>query len=343
MPRGPRLDAPGVLHHVMVRGIDGTLVFRTDTDREDFLRRLAGAVEAGGTQVLAWALIPNHLHLLLRTGWRPLPSLMRQVLTGYAGSFNRRHRRRGHLFQNRYKSIVVEEEPYLLELTRYIHLNPLRAGVVDTLDTLDQYPWAGHSALMGHIPRPWQAVDVILTLFAPRLRGARTRYRAFLAEGVPQGHRPELQGGGLRRSLTGWEPQTSLPRGREAWAFDERVLGSGTFVEQILREVAPRPHPHLRGAAGRCLPLLVERIARAFGVSAAEIIGGSRRRPASQARAAVSAVAIATLGFPASRVAAHLGVTLMAVLRGIPRGRAHLAARHLDLDRVATAVLQNIE
>ncbi len=118
MPRQPRLDAPDLLHHVMVRGIERTQIFRDDTDRADFVARLAALAQAGAWTVYAWALLPNHAHLLVRTGTRPLPRSMRSLLTGYAGAFNRRHRRAGHLFQNRYKSILVEEEPYLLELQR---------------------------------------------------------------------------------------------------------------------------------------------------------------------------------------------------------------------------------
>src|SRR5512139_756093 len=99
MPRQPRLDAPGVLHHVMVRGLDRQMIFRDDPDRADFVARLAALTEAGGLIVYAWALLPNHAHLLVRTGARPLARAMRSVLTGYAGGFNRRHRRTGHLFQ----------------------------------------------------------------------------------------------------------------------------------------------------------------------------------------------------------------------------------------------------
>jgi len=132
MPRQSRLDAPETLHHVMVRGIERRALFRDDQDRADFVARLAALAEQGALTVYAWALLPNHAHLLVRTGIRPLPRSMRRLLTGYAGAFNRRHQRVGHLFQNRYKSIVVEEEPYLLELVRYLHLNPLRAGVVQS-------------------------------------------------------------------------------------------------------------------------------------------------------------------------------------------------------------------
>src|SRR5574341_2363769 len=145
MPRGPRLDAPDTLHHVMVRGIEGRSIFRDDRDRADFVRRLARLAQDRDLTVYAWALLPNHAHLLLRTGRIPLARVMRSLLTGYAGTFNRRHKRKGHLFQNRYKSIVVEEDAYLLELTRYIHLNPLRAGIVPSVKVLDRYPWTGHS------------------------------------------------------------------------------------------------------------------------------------------------------------------------------------------------------
>ena len=118
MPRQPRLDAPGILHHVMVRGIERRPIVRDDADRADFVGRVAALVEVGALTVYAWALLPNHAHLLVRTGVRPLARVMRSLLTGYAGAFNRRHRRTGHLFQNRYKSIVVDEEVYFLELQR---------------------------------------------------------------------------------------------------------------------------------------------------------------------------------------------------------------------------------
>jgi REP element-mobilizing transposase RayT len=112
--------------------------------------------------VYAWALMPNHFHILARTGGQPLSASMRRLLTGYVVNFNRRHRRVGHLFQNRYKSIVCEEDPYLLELTRYIHLNPLRAGLVDDMAALNRCPWAGHSALMGEVAREWQEQGLVL-------------------------------------------------------------------------------------------------------------------------------------------------------------------------------------
>jgi len=138
----------------MARGIERRKLFRDDKDRNSFLDRLAVILEETQTQCYAWALIPNHFHLLLRTGPTPLSKVMRRLMTGYAVTFNKRHKRSGHLFQNRYKSVVCEEDAYLLELIRYIHLNPLRAGLVKDLKELDKYPWTGHSAILGRRKNP---------------------------------------------------------------------------------------------------------------------------------------------------------------------------------------------
>ena len=137
MSRQSRIDAPGALQHIIVRGIERQAIFKHGKDYRDFLTRLGSIVVQTETPCFAWALMTNHVHLLLRTGLVPISTIMRRLLTGYAQQFNRRHRRHGHLFQNRYKSFLCEEQPYLLELVRYIHLNPLRAGQVkDTKQTV---------------------------------------------------------------------------------------------------------------------------------------------------------------------------------------------------------------
>ena len=153
MPRQARLDAPGTLHHIMGRGIEGIKIFRNRVDRKDFIDRLAALCRAGNIRVYAWALMPNHFHLLVRTEGRPISYSMRKLLTGYVVNFNKRHKRFGHLFQNRYKSIVCEDDPYLLELTRYIHLNPLRAGLVKNLEELDVLSVVGAFLSYGKLPR----------------------------------------------------------------------------------------------------------------------------------------------------------------------------------------------
>ena len=130
MPRQARIDAPGALHHIIIRGIERTSIFADDRDRENFLERLSQLLTESQTPCYAWALMSNHAHLLLRTGSVAIASLTRRLLTGYAVSFNKRHRRHGYLFQNRYKSILCEEDRYLRQLVAYIHLNPVRAGIV---------------------------------------------------------------------------------------------------------------------------------------------------------------------------------------------------------------------
>lgn len=200
MPRAPRLDIPGILQHVIVRGIERRTIFLDDEDKTRFVVRLFSIMGENGTHCFAWAVLSNHFHLLQKTSSMPLSALMRRLLTGYAVVFNRKYNRAGHLFQNRYKSIVCEEEQYLLELVRYIHLNPLRAGLVADLGDLDSYPWSGHSVLMGRQMLGGQDTEQILGRFGKVLADARRNYRQFVADGVHMGRRDELVGGGLRRS-----------------------------------------------------------------------------------------------------------------------------------------------
>jgi putative transposase len=149
MPRIARLDIPGLLHHVMIRGIERRKIFNDDKDRENFIERLSILLPETKTPCYAWSFLSNHAHFLLRSGPAGITALMRRLLTGYAISYNRRHNRHGQLFQNRYKSIICQEDAYLQELVRYIHLNPLRAKIVVDLKELDRYSYCGHSALIG--------------------------------------------------------------------------------------------------------------------------------------------------------------------------------------------------
>ena len=216
MPRLARLDAPGVLHHVMGRGIERRKIFINKKDRNDFISRLAELAEGNAMDIYAWALLPNHFHILCKTKMRPLSSSMRKVLTGYVVNFNKRHNRHGHLFQNRYKSIVCEEDVYLMELVRYIHLNLIRAGMVKSIKELNRSPWSGHSALIGYVKRDWQDTGYVLSLFGNGGSG-KSRYMEFVKNGIDAGRRPELVGGGLIRSLGGWAEVLALrSRGRKA-------------------------------------------------------------------------------------------------------------------------------
>jgi REP element-mobilizing transposase RayT len=320
----------------MARGIERRAIFRSDHDRDDLLARLATCGREGGARIFAWALLPNHLHALLRSGDVSLSRMMQRVLGGYARAFNRRHRRHGHLFQNRFKSVIVEEQLYLLELVRYIHLNPLRAGLVADLAALDRYRWSGHSRLMGQVEDGWQDVDSVLGLFGDRVAQARRAYRDFVETGVELGRRPELNGGGLRRSRRGCDVVDALARGREQWAFDERVLGSSDFVLRLQSEALARDQggPPPRPAA-EALPRIVSAVADHAGLSAAELCSGSKRHVVVRARALLSFPAIREGGVSAAAVARAVHVTARAVTRVLARGATVAAELDLHLRHIA--------
>ncbi len=314
MPRQARLDAPGTLHHVIFRGIERRAIVTDDVDRAAFVTRLGGVAQATGTPIYAWALLPNHAHLLLRSGPTGLPRVMRRLLTGYAVTFNHRHKRVGHLFSNRYKSIVVEEEVYFRELVRYLHLNPLRAQLVPDLWALDRYPWCGHATILGRIPRPWQDRRTVLGWFGRTEASAVRAYRAYLREGIPAGRRPDLVGGGLVRSAGGWAEVRALRRQQEPMGGDPRILGSGDFVEQLLREAEARQRTTWRRArtAQETTAVIAKRCQRA-GVSVEELQNGGRRGPLSAVRAALAREMVTGLGLSLAQTARHLGVSTAAI------------------------------
>jgi hypothetical protein len=255
---------------------------------------------------------------------------MRSLLTGYAGAFNRRHKRVGHLFQNRYKSIVVEEEAYLLELVRYLHLNPVRAKVLPDLPALDRSLWTGHSALLGTVPRAWQDTATILAQFGPTPRRARRAYRAFVQDGLPQGRRPELQGGGLIRSLGDWRAVTAARRSGAPVEADARILGSGDFVAAILREA---PVPSMQTPARVSLETLATRLAASLGVPLPTLLGKTQIQAAVTARQLLAYVWVERLGRPASALARALDQTRGNVSLAAQKGVAHAALWQAEIPR----------
>jgi REP element-mobilizing transposase RayT len=304
------------MQHVIGRGIEGTRVFRDDGDRADFVERVAERAQEGEWAVYAWALMPNHFHLLVRTGARPLFQSMKKLLTGYVVNFNRRHRRYGHLFQNRYKSILCEEEPYLLELTRYIHLNPVRAGLVHRVGELRRYPWTGHAAILGVVDRAWQDTATVLAAFGQQRRRAIQRYEAFVREGLAQGRRPDLVGGGLIRSLGGWAQVLSLRRKGGKVAADARILGSGEFVEGLLADAGRRERETLRLARKVIdLATLGRRLLAKEGVTEGVLRSGVRTREVVRARRLFCQLAVRGMGYSGAEVARFVGVTTSAVNR----------------------------
>ena len=320
MPRLARLDAPGALHHVMGRGIERKKIFFNNKDRNDFLGRLAELVEDDSMDIYAWALLPNHFHLLCKTKKRPLSSSMRKLLTGYVVNFNKRHKRHGHLFQNRYKSIVCQEDAYLKELVRYVHLNLIRAGLAQDIKELNRSPWSGHSALMGYIKRDWQDTGYLLSFFG-KARSAKSNYLRFVQQGIALGRRPELIGGGLIRSLGGWAEVLAL-RGRgEKQVSDQRVLGDGEFVETVLSEMDNLGKVNLRLATKRMdLSSLAKRVCKVHEVSIAKLRSGSRRHEIVETRRVFSWLAVKELGYSGVEVGRYLGVTTSCVTRAASSG-----------------------
>ncbi|MBI1865654.1 MAG: transposase [Nitrospirae bacterium] len=320
MPRHARLDIPGALHHVMVRGINKTAIFRDIRDRARFLERLGTNVVGDGCSVCAWVLMDNHIHLLIRSGPQGLSSMMRKLLTWYAQYFNRRHGRSGHLFENRYKSILCDEDAYLAALVRYIHLNPVRAKVVNGLTELDRYPWSGHRTIMGQANYPWMDVDCVLSQFGRREKTARTAYRRFVEEGMSLGRQPGLTGGGLIRSLGGWSNVVSMRRKIRKEETDERILGSGDFVRRVLGEAEERALRQLKiKKSGLGIATIIDEECSKARISRAELKAGSRRARVSRARAVVARRGMAELGLPAAELARCLGVNTSSITRAVAR------------------------
>jgi len=335
MPRQARLDAPGVLHHIMIRGIERRKIFKDDKDREDMLDRLAKLLPETQTACYAWVFIPNHAHFLFRTGVSPLATVMRRLLTGYAVSFNRRHKRCGQLFQNRYKSIVCQEDAYLKELVRYIHLNPVRASIVENLKGLNRYPYCGHSSIMGRKKRPWQDVDYVLGYFGKTAKRAKEAYLEYVSVGVGQGRLDELTGGGLVRSAGGWSEVKELRRqGQDHVMSDERILGDSEFVDEVLSQATERYERRYElKRHGYDLDRIAERVAEIYGMEPREILSRGKQQRKVKARSLCCFWAVSELGMSLRELARRLEMSPPAVGFSVERGEriAH-EGRHRLID-----------
>ncbi|MBW1737840.1 MAG: transposase [Deltaproteobacteria bacterium] len=333
MPRLARLDAPGVLHHVIIRGIERRRIFRDSKDQDDFLERFEDLIPKTKTSCYAWALLNNHAHFLLRTGDAPLATFMRRLLTGYAGRFNRRHKRYGPLFQNRFKSIVCQEDAYLKELVRYIHLNPLRAGIVPNLRSLNTYRYCGHSALMGKREFEWQETGYVLRYFSKRVSNARKLYYEYVKEGIVQGRRPELVGGGLIRSLGGWDViKKSGLKSIGRVKGDDRILGDSEFVLQMLKEADDKFNRYYElKRLGYNLQSVEDRVCKIFDLSVRDIYSKSREKAKAEARGLFCYWAVRDLGYSMLEIAGRLGMSQPGVVYAVRRGERIATERGIEL------------
>jgi putative transposase len=305
----------------MIRGIEKRRIVDDDTDRRDFVWRLGALTEETRTPIYAWALMSNHAHVLLCSGALGLAKFMRRLLTGYAVGYNLRHHRYGHVFQNRYKSIVCDGDSYFTELVRYIHLNPLRVELVKDLKGLENYPYCGHGTILGTQANPWQDSESVLAQFGSRKSEAKEAYRRFVADGVALGRRPELVGGGLTRSAGGWfEVRSQRQRGERERA-DERILGSGEFVERILREADTRMRrQHGAKKGNRYAERVVVEACKKNGVSVTELRSGSRRGRLPVVRAAIVRGLVESYGMAIAEVARQVGISTSGISKILTRG-----------------------
>ena len=235
---------------------------------------------------------------------------MRRLLTGYAVYFNRKHDRAGHLFQNRYKSILCQEDAYLLELVRYIHLNPLRAGIVKDLGSLDRYRYSGHATILGKEKNDWQNTNYILNVFSKRLLPARRQYREYIQKGISVGKRPDLVGGGLVRSVGGWHALKDLRRRKVYMKGDERILGDSDFIQSALQSCQDKyEEKYLLKAKGYDFDTVVARVAEILGIEKTDVLSAGRQPIRVKARRLLCFWASRELGMTMVDLSKHLKIS----------------------------------
>jgi REP element-mobilizing transposase RayT len=321
MPRQARIDTPGALHHIMVRGIERRKIFKDNKDKDHFVDRLGEILKDTSTFCYAWSLLPNHVHLLLRTGNYPIAAVMRRLLTGYAVTFNRRYKRHGQLFQNRYKSILCQEDPYFTELVRYIHLNPLRAKIVGDYSSLGRHKYCGHGVILGNKKNDWQDVGYVLGFFGKKKKNAQKQYKEYVSEGIEKGRRPDLVGGGLIRSLGGWAEAIKLKKSERRVKGDERILGDSQFVLDALKEAGERfDRKYELKAKGYDLDALAKRVEEIFEMESGEIYSPGKYKRLIKPRSVFCYWAVRELDETATSLAKGLGLTQSGVSKSVLRG-----------------------
>jgi REP element-mobilizing transposase RayT len=254
MARKMRIHYPGAVYHVILRGNARQEIFFDELDRSRFFLLMQEGVERFGHRVMAFCLMTNHVHLAIQVGEVPLSRIVQNLAFRYSRWVNWRKKRVGHLFQGRYKAILVDVDSYLSELVAYIHLNPVRALMVSAPE---DYPWCSHRAYLGRDFIPWLTPDPVLSLFASDHILARRQFAAFVKDRHNEGHRQEFHGQG---------------------GADSRVLGEDRFVETVLEQAESRP------ATGSGVDDVLEIVGMVCGVTAAELAAKSQERRLSEAR-----------------------------------------------------------
>lgn len=296
MSRTPRIDFPGAFHHVYARGIEKRAIFSDDGDRRELRRRIEYNLSRFKGICLAWAFMQNHFHLLFYSAAGNLPKFMRCLMSGYAMYFNRKTGRVGHLFQNRYKSSLVDAEPYLLELIRYIHLNPVRAGIVSSLEELGAFRWTSHWDIVRTNRFPWDEFAFVREFFPNGARGEGIRrYLGFLEDGI---------------------------KNRSIVVFPD---GEGRTDDLSSANGDRLPAPDIPGDQQGLFEDVVRKACRKHGIPGSRLLGGSRNRILTEVRKTILKACILDHGMPRRAVSSWLGITVAGgayLLRESLRGAA---------------------
>ncbi len=290
MARKPRVHFPTALYHVMLRGNGGQDIFFEDADRFRFCLLLQEGVERYGHRIHAFCLMSNHVHLLVQVGETPLSRIMQNLSFRYTRWLNWRRNSSGHLFQGRFKAVLVDADSYLLELARYIHLNPVRAGLVQTPE---DYPWSGHRAFLGSETVPWLTTDLLLAQFGKNKSRARRVYEKFVKRDQESGRRNEFHDGA---------------------AVDSRILGDDAFVDRVLIQANESPKRHIS------LDEIITRVCRTSGVDPKDLTASGKNRQFSEARGLVAWLILETGNGTIAELARLTGrdaSTLSAVARNV--------------------------
>jgi len=253
MARKPRIHVPGGLYHVMLRGNGGQDIFFSPEDHYRMFFLIQEGVERFGHRVLAFCLMDNHIHLAIQVSDIPLSRIMQNLSFRYTRWINSRHQRMGHLFQGRYKALLVDKDSYMLELVRYIHLNPVRAGLVAT--PVD-YEWSGHRTYLGKEHIPWLTCDAVLAQFGSAVNTAREQYARFVMDALDEKHRSEFHRGG----------------------DDSRLLGEDRFLQQVMAQTDEVI------AVNISLEELLTSVAVEFEIDVADLCDPDRKRSFAEAR-----------------------------------------------------------
>lgn len=306
MTRPRRVEFEGALYHVLARGNNKQDIFGDVADRRHYLALVERYHARYVFRLYAFVLMTNHVHLLVETGETPLSKIMQCLQTSYTQYFNRKYQRVGHLFQGRYKSILCERESYLLELTRYIHLNPVRAGIVQRPE---QYPWSSYQSFIGRARMPCVDHDLVLKMLGNRGEGAARRYQQFVAEAIDA-------------QMTGTYYKTK----------EQVYLGSEDYIDSVKKKIHNGvPLGKERRARGITLAQVLEGTASCAGLDRALLTGKGGGQLTTMARALAIYLARVDGRCTVNEIATTLGIHPSTVTRAVARLEERLEEKNKNI------------